>query len=269
MKQKKAAERRVEREYRRIYNEMSEPEVAAFERLKARKKRVRRRKRRLSFMMLLLLLVIVVYFLSPIARVKVVNIYQNKIIDAQSILTESGIQEGKSFTMFAFNYFTEQKIRQNPFINGVDVEKKLDGTINITISERWIIYKTLKNNEWFAYFSDGSEVAIPAEYVVNASVLIPVEQQQNFPYAELAKNLAYVPREIVDKISEIRHNPSNIDTLRFMFYMNDRNRVSILMDNIKTKMKYYDKLVEKSNGERFEYIMEYSKRGIIGRKIKE
>jgi len=32
-------------------------------------------------------------------------------------------------------------------------------------------------------------------------------------------------------------------------------------------MKYYDKLVEKSNNERFEYVMEYTQKGIIGRKI--
>lgn len=265
--EQKRAERRVNREYRKLYDQLSETEIAAFERIKERKRRVKRRKRIAVLTLMLLIVSMIAYFISPFSKIQTVNVYQNKIIDTSSILEDSGVKEGKSISLFTMKYFVGQNIRQNPFVNGVDIEKTMDGTMNITVSERWIIYKTFRDEQWVAYFADGTYAIIPDDYQVNATVLIPVENSTAFPYAELAQNLAYVPREIVDEISEIKHNPSNIEEWRFMFYMKDRNRVSILMSNIKTKMKYYFKLVEKSNGERFEYIMEYSKRGIIGKKI--
>lgn len=264
---KKRAERRVEREYRKIYDQLSEPEIAAFERIKKRKRKVRQRRRIAITSLVVLVVSLIAYFISPFSKVQTVNIYSNQIIDSQTILTDSGIVEGSSFSLFTNAFFTGQKIRENPFINGVEINKELGGVVNITVSERWIVYKTLQNEQWVAYFADGTSAVIPADYVVNATILIAVETPDSFPYVELAQNLAYVPKEIVDEISEIKHNPSNIENLRFMFYMRDQNRVSILMENIKSKMKYYFKLVQQSGGERFEYIMEYSKRGVIGRRI--
>jgi len=267
MRANKNTEGRVQREYAKIYKNLSEPEVAAFERKKARKRRARKRKRRLILLLIAFCFLFGIYALLPISRVRTINIYENRMIDSATILSDSRLEAGKSMTVLLFDYFIRKNIQRNPFINDVAIEKKWNGTINLVVAERWVVYKTKKADEWFAYFSDGTFVSIPETYDVDASVLISVENEDEFPYDELAKNLAYVPREIVDKISEIKHNPSNLDTLRFMFYMNDRNRVSILMDNIKGMMKYYDKLVEKSNHERFEYVMEYTKKGIIGRKI--
>jgi len=196
-------------------------------------------------------------------------VYQNKMIDTETILAQSGIKQGESLLWLLFDSFVADNVKTNPFIDDARIEKQMNGTINITVQERWVVYKTKKENDWLAYFNDGTSVVIPAAYDVDASVLISVENDTDFPYAELAQNLAYVPRGIVDKISEIKHNPSKLDMWRFMFYMNDRNRVSGLMPNIKRMMKYYDKLVETSNNERFEYVMEYTQRGIIGRKIEQ
>jgi len=260
-------EQRVAREYRKIYDQLSEPEIAAFERIKARKRKVKRRRNIAKIICVVLLILIVVYFISPLSKIQTVNVYQNNIVSSTAILEDSGIKVGKSTNLFTVSFLVGQNIRKNPFINGVNIKKTFNGTMTINVSERWVIYKTLQNEQWIAYFADGTSALIPQDYEVDATVLIPVENEQTFPYAELAQNLAYVPREIVDEISEIKHTPSNLEEKRFMFYMKDRNRVSILMDNIKTKMKYYFKLVENSNGQRLEYVMEYTKRGVIGKKI--
>jgi cell division septal protein FtsQ len=264
---KKNTEGKVQREYARIYATLNETEVIAFERVKARKRRKRQLRRRLVLVGIMLLCGVILYGFLPISRVQTVNVYQNKIVDTATILAQSRIKEGESFLLLLFDSFVANNVQENPFIDSVTIEKNMNGTVNITVQERWVVYKTKKDDDWLAYFNDGSSVVIPAGYDVDASVLISVPSEVEFPYAELAQNLAYVPREIIDKISEIKHNPSNLDTWRFMFYMNDRNRVSVLMPNIKRMMKYYDKLVENSNNERFEYVMEYTQRGIIGRKI--
>jgi len=269
MRVKKKTEGRVKREYSRIYKELNDTEVAAFERVKARKRRKKKRKRRLVLTAICVCMLFTIYLFSPISRVQSVHVYQNKMVDTESILQESRIKEGKSFMVLLLDYFIAKNVQNNPFINDVHIDKKLNGTINLTVSERWVVYKRKKEDQWIAYFSDGTSAVIPPSYDVNATVLVSVADEDTFPYDELAKNLGYVPREIVDEISEIKHNPSNLEDLRFMFYMNDRNRVSILMDNIKGMMKYYDKLIENSNHERFEYVMEYTKRGIIGRKLND
>ena len=96
----KRTERQVNREYRQIYDQLSAPEIAAFERVKEKKRRARQKKRRLKIASIFAVLMLLAYIISPISKVQALNIYQNKVIDTNSIRQQAAIQEGKTLSFF-------------------------------------------------------------------------------------------------------------------------------------------------------------------------
>lgn len=266
----KRSKRRADREYLDLYQELDQDrgqKIVAFEKIKHRKKKAKRKIRRQRMGYALVVIAIVLYFLSPWSRIQTIVVYNNTLLTTEHIIAQSGVDVTKSATVFTWKYFINKKLQENPFISYANVNKTWRGSVSIEVKEKRIIYKTIKDNQAIAYFEDGTAAIIPEEYQVITTTLSGVTDESKFPYQELALKLAAVPPEIVEEISEIKHTPSNISNDRYTFYMKDRNRVIILLHNIDTKLKYYFKLVEQSDGQRLEYIIEYLDRGVIGKKI--
>lgn len=267
---KQVAERRpdtrVNREYRKIYDQLDSKEITAFEKIKLRKKRKRQMRRRMQMAAFFAVCIFVIYLFTPFSKVQSINVYGNKIVNSSSIIEMSKIEATKSIRLLNWRMFVTGRIEENPFIAKAEMTMAGGGQMNITVTERRVIFKTMKNDNWYAYFEDGTNTPIPKDYIVEATTLLPVEQIETFPYEELAQNLATVPPEIIQEISEIKHTPSELDAKRFTLYMKDRNRVVILMHRIQGQLKWYFKLVELSDGRRFEYVMEYAG-DVFGRAI--
>lgn len=85
----------------------------------------------------LLLLSIVVFFIltSSLFNIKKINVINNKIIKRAEIIKTSNIK--KNINIFKINSLEiQEKIRVNPFIKSVDINRRLPNTIEINVVER-------------------------------------------------------------------------------------------------------------------------------------
>ncbi|MGL5043160.1 MAG: cell division protein FtsQ/DivIB [Culicoidibacterales bacterium] len=254
----KRQNRRVEKEFKQIYDQLDSKEIMAFEKIKLRKRRRKRFIRRMQLAVVLICILFISYLISPLSKIRSLNIYDNKIISSASIIEASGVVPNSSLKLFTFNFMVSERVSQNPFIKTAEVKMVGNGQMNIMIKEQRVIFKTIQADQLVAYFEDGSSAVVPKGYTIDAATVLPLKNNNLFSYEELAQKLATVPPEIVSEISEIEHTPSQLDENRFTFYMKDRNRIIILMTRIDTQLKWYFKIVEQSGGRRIEYVMEYA-----------
>ena len=267
--QESRASRQAVKNYRKIYDLAAEEakEIEAFERQKKRKRIIKRKRRNRRLITLTLIVMIIVYFALPISKIQTIVPRGNTIIPNNIVISESGLVENSSFKLLVNNLLVGRRFSKNPFIQTVTVVKKNVGQVELIVEERPIIFKTFRNEVWYAYFSNGTYAEIPANYFVAAANLIEIPADVEFDFAGLAKELAIVPSEIVEAISEIKYAPNDLETERYIFYMEDGNRINILRRQIGLKLKWYYKLVEQSDGYLCEYIMEYTEESVICRKI--
>ncbi|GBU10603.1 hypothetical protein AwErysi_02190 [Erysipelotrichaceae bacterium] len=250
--------RHMANQYKEIYDQLDSKQITAFERIRERKRKVRRRKKLLKFCGIFLSLLIFIYFLTPFSKVSYVNISGNVNIPSGDVLEKININEKKSLQILNLPFFVNKRLEKNIFVDEVKTKLTLDGQLNLEIKEKRIIFKTQKEDIWVAYFETGESAPIPPNYEVSATLLLPVEVPSSFPYEELAKKLAVVPEEVINEISEIQHTPTELENHRFTLYMKDQNRVTILMNKITQKLKWYFKLVAYSDERKYEYVMEYA-----------
>lgn len=110
---------------------------------KQRKLEEKRRKRNKiikSILKLLLLLAIIVgiilfLFMSPVFNIKEININGNKRIDSNEIISLSQIHNDENIFKISKNSVKES-IKENPYIDSVEIKRKLPNKIEIQIIER-------------------------------------------------------------------------------------------------------------------------------------
>lgn len=102
-----------------------------------RKKRIKRIKFFLKLFLLIAMIVggTVFAFTSPIFNIKDIKVINNSQITSDTIISLSGLKpEENIFKFYKKNVIN--KIKENPYINSVEVHRKLPNTIEIDVEER-------------------------------------------------------------------------------------------------------------------------------------
>ena len=118
----------------------------------SKKKKKRLKILRWTSLFVLLIGAVALFLLSDIFNIKEIKVINNNKITSQEIKELSGLQVNEN--MFKFlEMSVAQKIKQNPYIESVNIRRKLNGTIEIEVTERVATYMLVSENQ-YAYMNN-------------------------------------------------------------------------------------------------------------------
>ena len=210
--------------------------------------------------MLILLLVLLGLFvylmLSPIFNIKNINVEGNSKISTEQIISISGIK--KDVNMFKIsNRYTKNAIKQNPYIDKVEIKRKIPDTISIVVTERQASFM-LEHGSSFAYIdSQGYILEISAETLENKIKIngYKTEEENITP----GKRLCEEDLERLNDVLKIISAAENVGIENLITSINVENKYeySLYLDseqktvyigdstNLDTKMLYVKVILEK------------------------
>lgn len=119
----------------------------------ARPKKKKRKKKKISkkaigicTALLLIGAIIILALTAPIFNIVSINVQGNKQISENTITSLSGLKKGEN--IFKFNNSVADKIKENAYIENVKIQRKLPGTVIITVEERTIKYQVRLLNSY-------------------------------------------------------------------------------------------------------------------------
>lgn len=207
-----------------------------------KKKKKRRLKIGRLFLLLLLLAAISFAFIKMLdVRIRSIIITGNDILTDQEIIEMADLEDYPSFFK-TISYTVRKKILKNNYVESVKVSKGIL-RIKIDITEKKVLYIDGKIGSKIT--KDGS---IDDERIVCAPFLtndVPSNKKNSF-----IKAMNKIDDDILCQISEIKYDPNEIDSDRYLAYMNDGNSVYLTVNKFK-KINKYNTILEnvgKQNG---------------------
>lgn len=205
-----------------------------------KKIRVKVKKRKLKFKNILVFifsLILLVNFVYYVLNIKIKNIYviNNNIISDKEIIEYANIKDYPPY-LLSLGFVIENNVLKNPYIKEVEVIKNnFRVYLYITEYKPISIYKDkvlLENNALVDNIYNIKELPI----IIN-----------DVDTLKFTKYFSKIDRDILIKISQIEYVPNEVDTERFLLYMNDGNSVYITLSKI-TKINKYSNIVNQMEG---------------------
>ena len=166
---------------------------------------------------------IIVYFCC---QIKITNIYikGNNLLADQEIIEIAQLQDYPSIIDVLLN--VEDRLKEEPLINKVDVILNFR-KLTIVIDENYPLFYNTNLNQ--SVLLDGKQY----EEVYEAPLLI--NYVPDVIYDSFVEAMQKVDYEIINRISEIKYDPDDVDDQRFLLAMRDGNYVYLTItkwDNI-------------------------------------
>ena len=213
----------------------------------AKKKKVIK-KHRIKFLsiFILLLIVFLVYFLvKAILAFRIQNIYIHDtfFLNDEYILELAKIEDYPSYVK-SFSWILEKRLEESPYIKNAKVKKSFLGVIDIYIEESSILFYKEYDKK---YVLDTGEEIDSLEYTF--SPIRVINYIPDLVYERFCKKFLEFDSDILDKISQIKYDPSEYDDSRFLFYMIDGNYVYMTISKFES-INYYNEIYPTLNGKK-------------------
>ena len=198
---------------------------------KKNKKRKLNKKRVYTFLIILLFFVISIYY---IINVNITNIYisGNKFLTDQEVIDIAKLSNyPKSISNLSLDI--KKSLEKNKYINKAKVTKnKLLKEVNIEIEENYPLFYYQVEDKYVLY--DGTKI--------DDNVTVPniINHIPNKVYDKFIIKIRKIDRDILNRISEIKYDPNEVDDERFFLIMNDGNYVYITVKKMLSINKYLD-----------------------------
>lgn len=192
-----------------------------------------KKKRRIKLIPVLLLLLIVGMLVAFSFSRKITNIYvsNNKYYSDQEIIELAKISNYPSI-LSNQPWIIKKRLEKNKLILSAKVSLKYFSKIYIDIEEnRPLFYNT---SSFKTVLLDGSEVDDNYE----SATLINYVPDTIYP--NFVKSLKKIDEEVLNRVSEIKYDPNDVDSERFLFMMDDGNYVYITLNKIENINNYID-----------------------------
>lgn len=194
------------------------------------------RKRRIKYKNVLLFIVILILiggFGIFISNLSISNIYitNNRYLSDQEIMEYVHINNyPKSYTVSAFSL--KKKLIKHPLIISAKVTKKMFTSIYIEVEENYPLFYYSHLNKTVLLNGTLYEEHFNAPMVIN---YVP-----DTVYDLFITNMALVYPEILERISEIKYDPNDVDEERFLLLMKDKNYVYLTLSKFTSINNYLD-----------------------------
>lgn len=215
-------------------------------------KKIRKRKanRRLIFLLALFFILIgcVLYFLSPLSHVKTVQVIGNRYLSEAQIIKLSQIDKNQSIWKIDTTQVVNQ-IKKNPEMNRVEVIPVFPNSIKIIVTEHNKMAYLSKGKQFYPILENGDILTGLEldEMPVFAPVLLDFTEGKVLN--KLLKELAKLPEEVQNSISEIHNSPTKTDPYHITMYMNEGFEVSATSQTLSEKMAHYPSIISQLDPE--------------------
>jgi len=198
---------------------------------KGKKKKVKIRYGRI--LLFLAIISLIIYLLSCFINFPIKNIFVsgNTMLLDQEIIDTAGISNYPSIFSIS-NYKMEKKLEKNIYIKEAKVTKKKLKEVYIKIEENYVLFYDSSKEK--SILQNEKEV----DEILNGPILInyvPDNIYENF-----IKSMKEVDKDIINRISEIKYDPNNVDEERFLLSMNDGNYVYLTLIYFEKINSYVD-----------------------------
>lgn len=202
--------------------------------MKGKKKRVKRKLNVKRVIVFLLSVLILSFFIYELVNVNISNIYikGNNYLTDQYIIDISGLSNyPNSLSNISFNI--EKKLKKDSFILDAKVKKRgLLNKVYIEIIENYPLYYYASLDKTVLYNGDMVD-----ENISNITLINKIPDTIYDKFISKFRDLEY---GVLDRISEVRYNPNEVDSERFLILMNDENYVYVTLNRFLNLNKYVD-----------------------------
>lgn len=206
--------------------------------MRTRSRHVKRtiKKRRLKYKNIFLFLGIVGLFglgIFLIFQVSITNIYitNTRYLTDQEIIEYAGLSDYPKIAS-TLSISLKNKLKQHPLIKNVKITKKMFTNIYLDITENRPLFYDSNQNKTILLDGSTYDQQFNVPYLIN---YIPDTIYPNF-----YKNMMLVYPEVLDRISEIKYDPNDVDDERFLLLMNDGNYVYVTISKFTSINNYLD-----------------------------
>ena len=158
----------------------------------------------------------------------------NNYYTDSEILKITGLDKYPSY-LFTSNINIKKKIKDDPILESVKINKTLLGKFKVEVKEKQILFYNINTKK--SITSNDEEIDF---YDKNSPVLVNNINDKNV-YNSFLKKMKKVDKSILDNISEIKYDPNAIDKERFLISMNDGNYIYLTISKF-TKINDYLKI---------------------------
>lgn len=183
---------------------------------------------------LIFILLIIIILLNSLFNLKITNIYvidNGLVFNDQEIIDIALLSDyPKSLTLSTHKIKNE--LEKNIYIKKAKVTKKFLTQVYITVEENYPL---------FFYKTDNKTILKDGSKVDNISVVPTVINYiPNLKYQSFVEKMGLLDNDILERISEIKYDPSDYDDERFLLYMKDGNYVYINLYKFNNLNKYIE-----------------------------
>ena len=225
--------------------------------VKRKKKKI---KRIIKWTTIFLLIIggIVFALVSPIFNIKEIQVTNNNQIATETIVSLSQLQVGQNLFRFNKNK-VEKEIETNPYIESVDIKRKLPNKVEITVEERNRNYNVEFLNG-YAYINNQGYILEISEQKLDLPVIQGITTEADQIVAGNRLNTEDLEKlEVVIQIMNIcksyelekKVTAINItDKSNYIIYMEEEKKTIYLGDerNLSNKMLYVPTILEENQG---------------------
>jgi len=182
-------------------------------------------------LLVFLVLFFILYLFSKIFSFPIKNIYVigNTLFSYQEIIEMSSLENYPSYFSFTKSQL-EKKLEKNTYILNATIKKKRFKEIYIEILEnRPLFYDTSKE-----------KTVLKDKTLVDTKFETPIllNYIPDTLYDKFIEKVSNIDLDIINRISEIKYDPNEVDEERFLFMMNDGNYVYITLSKMEKINNY-------------------------------
>ena len=210
----------------------------------AKKKKVKKKtkikfKNVLSFFITTLLLIGLVFLILSF-RIKTITISGNSLYSDWDIVKIAGLNDYPS-SIKTSSLSIKKKLESSPYIKKANVTKFLFSKVSIVIEENLPIF----------YYVPKQKTVLEDKSVVKKRFAVPtlINYVPDKLYDNFIKKMNDIDYDIIMRMSEIKYDPNDVDTERFLVTMNDGNYVYLTLSKF-TKINNYVDIIEKFNNKK-------------------
>ena len=232
--------------------------------LKTSKKRKKSKKKKINkkvigfFSIIILIAIIVVLALTaPIFNITDITVNGNNQVSTNMIINLSGLRKGEN--IFKFNSAVEQKIKENTYIESVNIKRKLPGTVIISVEERTVKYQINLINS-YVYIDKNGYILENSSEKKDVPVIVGLSIKEDEMLNE--KRLKTEDLEKLNDIIKIIDSAKTINIDNLITEINTENKENYVLyleskgkkinlgytSNLTNKMLYVKKILEKEEG---------------------
>lgn len=204
-------------------------------RIKGRKEK-QAKKRRLKyknifiFVGIIFVIGLIIFYVSqlPISNIYITN---NHYLTEQEIIEYAEINDyPKNFKVLPFSL--KRKLKEHILIKNAKVTKKMFTQIYIELEE---------NKPLFYYANQDKTVLLDGSFYEGTfNIPFVINYIPDTVYDTFLEKMALVYEDVLDRISEIKYDPNEVDAERFLLIMKDQNYVYVTLNKFTSINNYLD-----------------------------